>query len=65
MARIYSRLGQTESAIEWLETAFDERNGEMVFLQGELAGAAEDDSLNRLGSDPRVKDLLRRMSLPQ
>ena len=65
MARIYSRLGQTESAIEWLETAFDERNGEMVFLQGELAGAAEDDSLNQFGSDPRVKDLLRRMSLPQ
>ena len=65
MARIYSRLGQTENAIEWLEMAFDERNGEMVFLQGEIAGAAEDDSLKRLGSDPRVKDLLRRMSLPQ
>ena len=65
MARVYSRLGETEKAIEWLETAFDERNGEMVFLEGEIAGAAEGDSLNRLGSDPRVKDLLRRMSLPQ
>ena len=65
LARVYSRLGETEKAIEWLETAFDERNGEMVFLQGEIAGAAEDDPLNRLGSDPRVKDLLRRMSLPQ
>ena len=65
MARVYSRLGETEKAIEWLETAFDERNGEMVFLQGEIAGAAADDSLNRLGSEPRVKDLLRRMSLPQ
>ena len=64
LARVYSRLGETEKAIEWLETAFDERNGEMVFLQGEMAGAAEDDSLNRLGSDPRLKDLLRRMSLP-
>ena len=65
MARVYSRLGETEKAIEWLETAFDERNGEMVFLQGEIAGAAEDDPLNRLGSDPRLKDLLRRMNLPQ
>ena len=64
LARVYSRLGETEKAIEWLETAFDERNGEMVFLQGEMAGAAEGDSLSRLGSDPRVKDLLRRMSLP-
>jgi tetratricopeptide (TPR) repeat protein len=64
MARVYSRLGETEKAIEWLETAFDERNGEMVFLEGEIAGAAGDDSLNRLGSDRRVKDLLRRMSLP-
>ena len=65
MARVYSRLGETEKAIEWLQTAFDERNGEMVFLQGEIAGAAADDPLNRLGSDPRLKDLLRRMSLPQ
>ena len=65
MARVYSRLGETDKAIEWLETAFDERNGEMVFLQGEIAGAAEGDSLNQLGTDPRVKDLLRRMNLPQ
>jgi eukaryotic-like serine/threonine-protein kinase len=64
MARVYSRLGETEKAIEWLEAAFEERNGEMVFLQGEMAGAAEGDSLNRLGSDPRLKDLLRRMNLP-
>ena len=61
----YTRLNRFEKAIEWLETAFDERNGEMVFLHGEIAGAAEGDSLHRLGSDPRVQDLLRRMSLPQ
>ncbi|HYN06162.1 MAG TPA: protein kinase [Vicinamibacterales bacterium] len=65
IARVYSRLGEIEKAIEWLETAFDERNGEMVFLQEEIAGTAEGDPLSRLGSDPRVKDLLRRMSLPQ
>jgi tetratricopeptide (TPR) repeat protein len=65
IARVYCRLGETEKAIEWLETAFDERNGEMVFLRGEIAGAAVGDSLHRLGSDPRVQDLLRRMNLPQ
>ena len=64
MTRVYCRLGETEKAIEWLKTAFDERNGEMVFLQGEIAGATEDDPLNQLGTDPRVKDLLRRMNLP-
>jgi serine/threonine-protein kinase len=65
MARVYSRLGATEKAFEWFEAAFGERNGELVFLQGEIAGAAEDDPLNRLGSDPRMKDLLRKMNLPQ
>ena len=64
IARVYSRLGETEPAIEWLETAFGERNGEMVFLQEEIAGAAESDPLSRLGRDPRVKDLLQRMRLP-
>jgi serine/threonine-protein kinase len=64
IARVYSRLGETEKAIAWLETAFDERNGEMVFLREEIAAAAGADSLTRLGSDPRVNDLLRRMNLP-
>jgi eukaryotic-like serine/threonine-protein kinase len=64
IARVYSRLGETEHAIAWLETAFDERNGEMVFLQEEIAGAAEGDPLGRIGADPRVQDLLRRISLP-
>ena len=45
--------------------AFDERNGEIVLLQGEIAGAAEDDPLNRLGSDPQNEESVRRMNLPQ
>lgn len=64
LARIYSRIGENEKAIEWLEEAFEERNGEMVFLKGEIAGAAEGDSLHGLGSDPRLIDLLRKMNLP-
>jgi serine/threonine-protein kinase len=64
LARVYSRLGDTATAIEWLETAFAERNGEMVFLQGEIAGAAAGDPLRRLADEPRVTALLEKMNLP-
>jgi eukaryotic-like serine/threonine-protein kinase len=64
LARVYSRLGDTAKAIEWLETAFAERNGEMVFLQGEIAGAADGDPLGRLADEPRVTALLQKMNLP-
>ena len=65
LARIYSRLGETEKTIEWLEKAFEERNGEMVFLKSEINGAADDDSLSRLGSHPKVIELLQKMKLPR
>ena len=64
LARVYSRVGDTAKAIEWLETAFAERNGEMVFLQGEITGAADGDPLRRLADDPRVTALLQKMNLP-
>ena len=64
LARVYSRVGDTAKAIEWLETAFAERNGEMVFLRGEIAGAADGDPLRRLADDPRVTALLQKMNLP-
>ena len=64
MARIYSRIGENDKAIDWLEKAFEERNGEMVFLKGEIDGAAQGDSLNSLGNDPRMMDLLQKMNLP-
>ena len=64
MARIYSRIGENEKAIGWLEKTFEERNGEMVFLKGEIAGAAEGDVLHSLADDPRLVDLLRKMNLP-
>jgi TolB-like protein len=65
LARIYCRLGNTTAAIEWLETAFAERNGEMVFLEQEIAGAADDDPLQQLAGEPRVRTLLDRMCLPK
>jgi len=64
LARVHSRLGNTAAAIEWLEAAFAERNGEMVFLDQEIAGAAADDPLRQLAGEPRVKALLDGMRLP-
>ena len=64
LARVYSRLGELEKTIQWLETAYKERNGELVFLESEITSAAKGDSLKSLGEDPRVKDLLARMKLP-
>jgi hypothetical protein len=64
IARVYSRIGEDEKTIEWLEKAFEERNGEMVFLRGEIAGAPDDDSFSRLGSHPKVIELLKKMKLP-
>ena len=64
LARVYSRLGELEKTIQWLETAYEERNGELVFLESEITSAAKGDSLNSLGKDPRVMDLLERMKLP-
>jgi len=64
LARVCSRLGELEKTIQWLETAYEERNGELVFLESEITSAAQGDSLNSLGKDPRVKDLLERMKLP-
>jgi serine/threonine protein kinase/Tfp pilus assembly protein PilF len=65
LARVHSRLGNTTTAIEWLETAFAERNGEIVFLEQEIAGAADDDPLRRLAGEPRVMTMLESMRLPK
>lgn len=64
IARIYCRLGDREKTTEWLETAFKERNGEMVFLKSEIEGAADGDPLKSLGSDPKIANILERVKLP-
>ena len=61
MARVYSRIGENEKAMDWFEKAFDERNGELVFLKSEIAGAAENDPLKNLGNDARLIELLQKM----
>jgi len=62
LARVYARSGDIEKAIGWFETAWAERNGEMVFLREEIAGATAADPLRRLADEPRVTALLRRMN---
>lgn len=61
IARVYCRLGEREKAIEWLEKAFDEKNGEMIFLASEIEGAADGDPLKSLGDDPRITTILERV----
>jgi adenylate cyclase len=64
IARVYCRIGESSTAVAWLEKAFEERNGEMLFLEGEIEGAAEGDPIGRLGDDPKVVQILQKMNLP-
>ncbi len=53
---IHAGLGETDEAFAWLEKAFAERAAWMVYLQVEPR-------LDRLRSDPRFGDLVRRVGL--
>ena len=57
-ALIHTGLGENEEALEWLEKAYQDRNGGMPYLQGEPR-------FDPLRSDPRFQDLLRRMNFPE
>ncbi|HKP70271.1 MAG TPA: tetratricopeptide repeat protein [Pyrinomonadaceae bacterium] len=65
LSRVYSRLGDNDKAVEWLEKAFDEDNGEMLFFKGEIEGAAPSDPLLILGDDLRVSAIFEKMNLPK
>ncbi|MEW6737955.1 MAG: winged helix-turn-helix domain-containing protein, partial [Acidobacteriota bacterium] len=56
IALIYTGLGEKEQAFEWLEKAFRDRSGAMIYLRVEPI-------FDPLRSDPRLTDLLRRMRL--
>jgi TolB-like protein/Tfp pilus assembly protein PilF len=59
IAVIFSGLGQTDKAFEFLERAYQQRAPDIAyFIKADLR-------LNTLRSDPRLQDLLRRMRLPQ
>ena len=53
----YAGLGDNDQAFAWLEKAYQERYDRMVWLN-------VDALLEPLRSDPRFKDLVRRVGLP-
>ena len=55
-AWVYAGLGENDSAFEWLEKAYEERDSSIVYLK-------VDPQLTRLRSDRRFADLLRRINL--
>ncbi|MBV8514108.1 MAG: tetratricopeptide repeat protein [Acidobacteria bacterium] len=59
IAVIYTGLGQTDKAFEFLEKAYRECSSDIVyFFKADLR-------LDALRSDPRFQQLLRRLALPQ
>jgi eukaryotic-like serine/threonine-protein kinase len=57
-AEVYIGLGEKEQALAWLEKAYADRSTYLTFLKA-------DPQFDSLRSDPRFKDLLRRVGLPQ
>ena len=57
VGRIYAALGQKDEAFHWLEIAYEQRANWMVFLK-------VDPVFDDLRSDPRFRDLMRRMNFP-
>jgi len=55
-AGLHAQLGEKDQAFEWLEKAYQERAGGLVFLK-------VDPRYDFIRSDPRFQDLLRRMNL--
>ncbi len=57
LAEIYAYRGEKDSAFEWLEKSYLNREGRLMYLKG-------DPLLKNLWLDPRYKALLKKMKLP-
>jgi hypothetical protein len=55
---IYNGLGERDNALAWLERGVEMRDPRMVFLRVEP-------KWDNLRDDPRFKDLVKRMKLPE
>ncbi|HVF46161.1 MAG TPA: tetratricopeptide repeat protein [Pyrinomonadaceae bacterium] len=58
VAAVYTGLGDKDKAFEWLEKDFLTRNGDLAYIRWEIP-------YESLRDDPRFKDLLKRMGLPE
>jgi hypothetical protein len=58
IAELYSHAGKTDETLAWLEKAYDARENIMPMIN-------VIPSFTSLRSEPRFKELLRRMNLPQ
>ena len=58
MAIIYLGLGKKDQTLAWLEKAYEEREGSLVYLNVEQ-------TFDPIRSEPRFKDLLYRIGLPE
>jgi hypothetical protein len=57
MGLIYVGLGDKDRAFEWFEKAYQEKTEELLMLKVEP-------QLDPVRSDPRFRDLVRRLGLP-
>jgi Flp pilus assembly protein TadD len=58
VAAIYSGLGEKDKAFEWLEKDFENRDSRLPSFRWEM-------QFEPLRDDPRFKDLVRRIGLPE
>jgi serine/threonine-protein kinase len=58
LASFYARLDQNDEAIKWLEKAYEERDFRIIMITVSF-------EFDGLRSDPRFKDLVRRVGLPE
>jgi hypothetical protein len=54
----YAKAGRNDEAIQWLEKGYEERDGRMIVISVSF-------EFDGLRSDPRFKELMRRMGLPE
>ncbi len=57
VAAVYAGLGEKDKAFEWLEKDFPTK-GDLADFRGQIP-------FESLRNDPRFKDLLKRMNLPE